>query len=69
MKTRPNGTAIIIKMRKSRITLKDGRQLLSQAEMIKNKRPKTRVVVYTATPVCSKTKKFLKNNNIDITCQ
>ena len=52
--------------RKSRIIMKDGRRLLEQIKEIKKTTNKP-VSIFTTAPVCSKTKKFLNNNKIEIT--
>ena len=56
----------IVKNIKSRIIMKDGLRLL---ELVKNIKKQKSVGVYLATtaPVCSKTKKYLEENEIKIT--
>ena len=55
----------IIINRKTRIIMKDGRRLLEQANQIKKVSNKP-VSISTTAPVCSKTKTFLSNNNVEI---
>jgi hypothetical protein len=55
----------IIINRKTRIIMKDGRRLLEQANQIKKVSNKP-VSIITTAPVCSKTKTFLSNNNVEI---
>ena len=55
----------IIINRKTRIIMKDGRRLLEQANQIKKVSNKP-VSIITTAPVCSKTKAFLSNNNVEI---
>jgi len=60
-----NSSLSIIINRKTRIIMKDGRRLLEQANQIKKVSNKP-VSIFTTTPVCSKTKTFLSNNNVEI---
>ena len=55
----------IIINRKTRIIMKDGRRLLEQANQIKKVSNKP-ISIFTTAPVCSKTKAFLSNNNVEI---
>jgi len=57
---------IIIKDRKSRIIMKDGRQILEQIETIKLHAPKTEIVVATNAPICGKTTKYFEKKGIKI---
>jgi hypothetical protein len=57
---------VIVKNRKSRIVMHDGRQLLSLAKKIWHVYPHIRVSLQTTAPVCSKTLAFLADNNIDV---
>ena len=61
-----NNNWVLIKDRKSRVIMKDGRQILEQIQIIKNKEPKTKVSLATNAPVCGKTTKFLKERGIEI---
>lgn len=56
----------IIKNRKSRIIMKDGVKILKSAEQIKKMSPDTRVSLITNAPVCSKTTKYLMENEIEV---
>ena len=56
----------IVKNIKSRIIMKDGLKLFDLANKIKNVKNAT-VSLATTAPVCSKTKKYLKENKIKIT--
>ncbi len=64
-KTGDNRFTIVIH-RKSRIIMKDGRNILSKAEQIKSKFGSARVDVRTTAPVCSKTSVFLEEQGIKI---
>ena len=55
----------ILKDRKSRIIMKDGFQVLNQAEMIRKKISGAIISLATPAPVCSKTSHFLKKNGIN----
>jgi len=60
-----DGKIALLKDRKSRIIMKDGRKTLEQIEQIKNKTTKE-VVVATNAAVCSKTTKFFKEHSIEL---
>ncbi len=55
----------IVKKRKSRIVMKDGEQILEQAETIMSRSPGIKISVMTDAPVCSKTLRFLKEKGIE----
>jgi len=55
----------IIKNIKSRIIMKDGHKILETVKKIKNK-TNTSVSLATTAPVCSKTTRFLNENDIKI---
>lgn len=57
---------VIIKDRKSRIIMKDGRQVFAQIQLIKNYTPNSKISLATSTPVCGKTTVFLKEKGIEI---
>lgn len=57
---------VIIKDRKSRIIMKDGRQVFEQIQLIKNYTPNSKISLATSTPVCGKTTAFLKEKGIKI---
>ena len=52
--------------RKSRIIMKDGCRILEIAKKIRNSETGKNVSVLSGAPVCSKTSKFLTENNITI---
>jgi len=56
----------IVKNIKSRIIMKDGLKILALAKKIKTVKNAT-VSLATTAPVCSKTKKYLEENEIKIT--
>ncbi|PLX03592.1 MAG: hypothetical protein C0595_06460 [Marinilabiliales bacterium] len=56
----------LVKMRKSRIIMKDGEQISKLVNTIKSKDNKLKVKLIISGPICSKTVKYLKGNNIDI---
>jgi hypothetical protein len=57
---------VIVISRKSRIIMSDGRKLLDKFNLIKKAKPDARLSLKTTTPVCGKTRTFLKDHNIDI---
>lgn len=57
---------VIIKDRKSRIIMKDGRQILEQINLIQNSESNLKISLATNAPVCSKTTSFLMEKGIDI---
>ena len=60
-----NNHLYIIKNIKSRIIMKDGQKIVETVKQIKNK-TSTSVALATTAPVCSKTIKFLNENDIKI---
>ena len=60
-----NNQLYIIKNIKSRIIMKDGHKIVETAKQIKNKTSSS-VSLATTAPVCSKTKRFLEENDIKI---
>ena len=52
--------------RKSRIIMKDALIILKKVEQIKKKVPGASVFLETNAPVCSKSIKFLEENDIDV---
>ncbi len=56
----------ILKMRKSRIIMKDGLQLNEIAENILKINPEIQISVIISGPICSKTTKYMDNNSINI---
>ena len=59
------GQYYIIKDRKSRIIMKDGHQILQQAEIIREHVSGAEISLATSAPVCSKTEAFLGDNGIN----
>ncbi|MDF1593663.1 MAG: hypothetical protein P1P89_19315 [Desulfobacterales bacterium] len=59
-------TYVLIIQRKSRIIMKDGRNILAKAAIIQSAVPEARVDVHTSAPVCSKTRQFLQAHGITI---
>lgn len=57
---------VLIKDRKSRIIMKDGRQIFEQIRRIKNNTPNSKISLATNAPVCGKTTNFLKERGIEI---
>ena len=60
-----NNRLYIIKNIKSRIIMKDGRKIAEAVKQIKNK-TNSSVSLATTAPVCSKTTRFLNENDIKI---
>ena len=56
----------IVINRKSRIIMKDGIKIKNQATQIKSFDSNAKVKLKTSTPICSKTKHFLSNEDIEI---
>ena len=61
-----NNHIAIVKNRKSRIIMKDGKKILETAKQIQAASPKTKVSLITNAPVCSKTTKYLLENGIEV---
>jgi len=61
-----DNSIVLIKDRKSRIIMKDGRQILEQVDSIKKYKIDTQVGLATNAPICSKTTKFFKENEIEV---
>lgn len=61
----PHTVALLID-RKSRIIMADGKKVLEKVKKIKHVRPAMVVVLKTSAPVCSKTKKFLEAEGIQL---
>lgn len=60
-----DGKLILIKDRKSRIIMKDGRIIIDQIKTIE-KSSYSKAALGTNAPICSKTTKFFKENNIEV---
>ena len=57
---------VIIKDRKSRIIMKDGRQVFEQIQQIQKHAPNSKVSLATSAPVCGKTTKYFNEERIKI---
>lgn len=55
---------VIVKNRKSRIIMKDGKQITAMANKIRKNNKKIKIEFKTTAPVCSKTKRFLESQGI-----
>lgn len=60
-----NSIALVVD-RKSRIIMADGVKLLKKIATIKEKDPSIEVCIMTTAPVCSKTRLFLENSNVEL---
>ncbi len=60
-----NHFAIVVE-RKSRIIMADGQKILDKVERIKSMQPESKVSLKTCAPLCSKTRTFLSEHDIDI---
>jgi hypothetical protein len=56
----------IVKKRKSRIIVKDGKQFLEQIAAIKQKHPDHEFALIISGPICSKTLKLMDENGIEV---
>ena len=56
---------VVIKDRKSRIIMKDGKQIFEQINLILKHEPQIKISLATNAPVCSKTTAFLREKGID----
>lgn len=61
----PHLMALVIN-RKSRILMKDGAKIIEKVDKIRAQLPWVQVVLKTTAPVCSKTIRLLKAEEIDI---
>ncbi|RUM44864.1 MAG: hypothetical protein DSY80_03935 [Desulfocapsa sp.] len=59
-------TIAIVMKRKSRIIMADGKKIVEKARKIQQTLPAAKVILQTTAPVCSKTIKFLENNDIQV---
>jgi hypothetical protein len=57
---------ILVINRKSRIIMKDALAILKKVEKIKEKVPNASVALETNAPICSKSIKFLEENDVDV---
>lgn len=60
------GQVFLIKDRKSRIIMKDGRQISDQIKKIKLLMPSSYVALATNAPICSKTTQYFAGKEIDV---
>ena len=65
LKKSENGVFVVID-RKSRIVMKDGHRVYDIAKQIRTFEVDKKISVLSNAPICSKTKKFLSQNDIDI---
>ncbi len=61
-----NNHIAIVKNRKSRIIMKDGKKILETAKQIQSVSPKAKVSLVTNAPVCNKTTKYLLEKGIEV---
>ncbi len=61
-----DNSIIIVKQRKSRIIMKDSKQILDIANKIITQEPNKEIKLLISGPICSKSIKFLNENNINI---
>ena len=61
-----NEQIFLIKDRKSRIIMKDGRQILDQIETIRINSQIKNIVLATNAPICGKTIRFFAENKIEV---
>ena len=61
-----SNTVAIVIQRKSRIIMADGIKILAKVAIIKTARPGIRVVLKTATPICSKTLQFFETEGLEV---
>ena len=56
----------IIINRKTRVIMKDGKNILQKIAKIQEAQPGAKVSIRLSSPICSKTKAFLESKNINI---
>ena len=61
-----NNTIGVVKKRKSRIIMKDGKQIVETAKQIQKADKNLNVMLIISGPICSKTIKYLGENGIGI---
>jgi hypothetical protein len=61
-----NEQIFLIKDRKSRIIMKNGRQILNQIETIKINSQITNIALATNAPICGKTTKLFAENKVEV---
>lgn len=57
---------LIVLDRKSRVVMKDAKNILDKANKIKKIQPNAAIVLQTTAPVCSKSFRFLNDHQIDV---
>jgi len=57
---------VLIKDRKSRIIMKDGRQILEQVDSINKHETDTQIGLATNAPICGKTIKFFEEKGLEV---
>ncbi len=60
------GSITLVKMRKSRIIMKDGEKILAMRDKVFHAGGCTSFTLKTNAPICSKTRKFLEESGIRI---
>ncbi len=66
LEQRDHSLIVIVMNRKSRIVMADGKKILEKARKIKRVRASATVVLKTTAPLCSKTKRFLETEGIQL---
>ena len=61
-----DGQLTLVLDRKSRIIMADGRRIVAKAEIIRINRSDQPINLRTTAPICSKTARYLAENNIKI---
>ena len=61
-----NGQLTLVLDRKSRIIMADGRRIVAKAEIIRTRHGNQPIGLRTTAPICSKTARYLAENNIKI---
>ncbi len=60
------GQVFLIKDRKSRLIMKDGKQISDQIKKVKLLMPGSNVALATCAPICSKTTQYFADHEIDV---
>ena len=56
----------IVKKIKSRIIMKDGRKIMETAAKITETSPSAKISLIISGPICSKTRKYLADNGVEV---
>jgi len=56
----------VVKKIKSRIIMKDGNKIIEIAEKIRGFTPDTKISLIISGPICSKTRKYLAENGVEV---